>query len=125
MDMYEALVEAYVTIIEGCAVIPQIPILKNRKGEAWEAYPDFLALDFKKREAQIIEVTKSGDASGLIQKRNGQRDEIESYVKNHSLDEQIGFPIRWRFFIRGGKTQTKAARRLRELGFDAEIVTLE
>lgn len=127
MDLYEQLVETYLTVIEGCAVIPQVPILKNSSGENWSAYPDFLALNFGKQLAQVVEVNKSTSPqrmANLLRRRFEERLDIEHYIRNHILDQQLKFPFRWRFFIREAHRQA-AESILRELGFDAEISFLE
>lgn len=128
MDLYEQLVETYLTVIEECAVIPQVPIRENRKGEKWEAYPDFLALNFSKRMIQVVEVNKSTGAqriTNLIQRRFQERADIEHYVQNHTLSRQLNFAaLGWRFFIRQGHASVVNAM-LRDLGFEAEVTYLE
>lgn len=127
MDLYEDLVETYLTVVEGCAVIPQVPILKNRKGEDWSAYPDFLALRFRPQEAQIVEVKKSTGWQAvreLIEKRFAQKEEIEDYILKHTLDQRLDFPFRWRFFIRKVH-KSKAEKLILDLGFNAETTDLE
>jgi hypothetical protein len=103
MDMYEQLVQSYLTIFEHLAVIPQFPVLFNDKGKpcfhvgpgtvGWAAFPDFLALDMRSHQAQIIEVNKSPypDKIGrLVRRTLGNREKIESYVKWFVSD---AFPV--------------------------------
>jgi hypothetical protein len=110
MDMYEQLVSNYLTIFEHLAVIPQFPVLFNDKGEpcfhegpgslAWDAFPDFLTVDMRGHQAQIIEVNKSlyrDKISRLVRRTLGNRPKIQSYVKWFVSE---AFPIRWRFFVR-------------------------
>lgn len=59
MDFYEALVETYLTVVEGCAVIPQAPIREDIHGNPWEAYLDFVAINFQHRRIEVIEVSKA------------------------------------------------------------------
>jgi len=127
MDLYEQLVETYLTVIEECAIIPQVPIRENRKGEKWEAYPDFLALNFATPSVQIIEVNKSTDprrVKQLIRRRHEERADIEHYIENRTLDRQLKWAIGWRFFIR--RDHLKAAdATLRKLNFQADVKDLE
>jgi hypothetical protein len=129
MDLYEDAVESYLTICERCAVIPQVPILKDQEGQPWEAYPDFLALNFGQQQAWIVEVTKSrnwGSVKNLIQKRAIERPDIEAYIKRFTLNGQISdFGIEWRFFVRA-EHKTKAEGIAVEANFRAgSITTLE
>ncbi len=126
MDFYEALVETYLTVIEKCAVLPQVPILRDARGKPWEAYPDFLALDFKKRQIQIVEVTKAREERAVRRLAKdrldpGYRGNVENYVKTFTLDSQIDFAVRWRFFVR--EEHLTALRSV--TGKEAEAMALE
>jgi hypothetical protein len=133
MDLYEQIVEIYLTAVEGCAVIPQVPILQSTKGEPWEAYPDFLAVDFKKRRVSIVEVSKAGSRN-VAKKFSDKlqpdyRNNIEQYIKNKTLNNQLDFPIHWRFFVRKQHCQrlesALAFREYIETGGQAEVIPLE
>jgi len=134
MDMYEQLVESYMTIIEHLAVIPQFPVLFNDKGEpcfhetagtpAWDAFPDFLAVDLKGHEAQIIEVNKSeypDQIRHLVRRTLANREKIESYVKWFVSDT---FTIQWRFFVRD-KMVDRLKREIEAGGIQPSITKLE
>jgi hypothetical protein len=134
MDMYEQLVENYLTIFEHLAVIPQFPVLFNDKDEpcfhetpgalAWDAFPDFLAVDMRNRQAQIIEVNKSGypdQISQLVRRTLGNREKVESYVKWFVSDT---FPIQWRFFVRD-KMVDRLKREIEAGGIQPSITKLE
>jgi len=104
MDLYEEVVHFYLTVIEGCAVTPQVPILRSIEGKEWYAYPDFLALNFKDRLIQIVEVTKATDPKSSLKLaaklRPDHRDNVEHYIKTVTLDNQLSFEICWRLFVR-------------------------
>jgi hypothetical protein len=106
MDLYELLTQMYLTIQEGCAVIPQVPILRSIDGKPWNACPDFLAINFDAKLLEIVEVNKSNALSkirGLAERRlaMGHRDEIEHYVRTSTLSLQLdSFSVGWRFFVR-------------------------
>ncbi|MGA9059487.1 MAG: hypothetical protein WB763_23600 [Terriglobia bacterium] len=134
MDLYEELVESYLTIFEHLAVIPQFPVLFNDKDEpcfhespeklGWSAFPDFLAVDLRSHQAQIIEVNKSGYAdkiSDLMKRTLANREKVESYVKWFVPD---AFPIQWRFFVRE-KMVDRVKREIEAGGVQPSITTLE
>jgi len=104
MDLYEELVHFYLTVVEGCAAIPQVPVLRSIDDEPWYAYPDFLALDFKERSIQIIEVSKATTPSfpKLAEKlKPDHRKNVEHYIRTKTLNGQLpDFSICWRFFVR-------------------------
>jgi hypothetical protein len=110
MDFYEDVVEFYLTVMEGCAVIPQAPILKNKEGEDWTAFPDFIAINFQQKRVEIIEVTKSvfpNPVKRLADKLlPNHREHVEHYVINTTFAGQLHFPIHWRFFVRQMQEET-------------------
>jgi hypothetical protein len=110
MDFYEGIVEFYLTVVEGCAVIPQAPILKNKEGDDWIAFPDFVAVNFQKQRIEIVEVTKSaypGPVRWVARKLLPlYRENVESYVTNTTVARQLTFPIHWRFFVREAQRKT-------------------
>jgi hypothetical protein len=108
VDLYEALVEMYLTVFEGCAVIPQVPILEDVNGKGWEACPDFLAIDFREGRIQVVEVTKTLDGGAVKELANRKleahyRENVEHYVRTKTLAKQLQLPTHWRFFVRAGK----------------------
>lgn len=133
MDIYEQIVELYLTAIEGCAVLPQVPILQSIGGKPWEAYPDFLAIDFNKRRISIVEVSKSSSrdtAMNLAAKLQPEhRGNVEHYVKSSTLNNELNFPIHWRFFVRRSNIAVlQSAPAYREYigkGGQAEAIALE
>jgi hypothetical protein len=117
MDMYEQIVETFLTVREHRAVIPQFPVLFDDRGEPWEEdkgrkigwslYPDFLALGFgNRRGAQIIEVSKSMQRAKpreLVERTLSCRDKVQQYVRWFAADE--GLQIEWRFFVRQNQAE--------------------
>ena len=131
--MYEQLVETYLTVFERLAVVPQFPVLFDDKDEpwteghkvAWAAYPDFLAVQLKDHEAQIIEVSKSrskAKARELVQRLLGNREKIERYVKWFTSGD---FEIKWRFFVRDGVVLDTLESELKAKGIQATVTALE
>jgi hypothetical protein len=105
MDLNELLAQMYLTIREGCEVIPQVPILRSINNEPWEACPDFLAVHFRKQLLEIVEVSKDAarsKARALAEKlAPDNRKHIEQYVRNATLSHQLdSFSFGWRFFVR-------------------------
>jgi hypothetical protein len=110
MDMYEQLVEVYLTVHERRAVIPQFPVLFDERGEpwtegrkvGWSAYPDFLAVSFGANHgAQVIEVSKSmspDKPKDLVKRTANERQRIEQYVRWFVRNDAV--EIQWRFFVR-------------------------
>ncbi len=133
MDFYEQLVQTYLTVFEACPVLPQAAILRSTKDEPWEAYLDFLALDFVKRRIQVVEVSKATDpakASELAAKlRPEYRENVEHYIKGVTLNKHLEFPIHWRFFVRRSNASLlSSAQPFREYiaaGGQAEVTVLE
>jgi hypothetical protein len=131
MDFYEDVVEFYLTAIEGCAVIPQAPILKNKDGENWEAFPDFIAINFAERRVEIVEVAKSAYAAPVKRLAEkllpSHREHVEHYVLNTTFAGQLQVPIHWRFFVRQKQEATLRAQEAFR-GFDPNrvlVTTLE
>lgn len=133
MDIYEQIVELYLTVVEGCAVIPQVPILKSIEGKPWAAYPDFLGIDFNKRCIWIVEVSKSTSRETAInlaaKLQSEHRSNIEHYVKSSTLNSEVNFPIYWCFFIRRSNIEVlksaPAYREYTEKGGQVELFALE
>ncbi len=134
MDMYEQLVEVYLTVHERPAVIPQFPVLFDDRGEpwvegrkiGWSAYPDFLAVNLGANHgAQVIEVSKSMSSDkpkDLIERTCKNRDKVEQYVRWFARD--TGLKIEWRFFVR--QRQSKPLQdALRETAIPHDVTTLE
>jgi hypothetical protein len=134
MDLYEQLAEEYLTIFEHLAVIPQFPVLFDEKGQpcfheasgkrSWTAFPDFLAVDIKNRQAQVVEVNKSvypDQVSDLATRTLANRTKIEEYVMWFMAD---GYQIRWRFFVRLEMAEKLEARLLKG-GLQGSITPLE
>jgi hypothetical protein len=110
MNVYEQLVEFHLTVFEHLAVIPQFPVLFDDKDQpcfhespgklAYDAFPDFLAVDIKNHQAQIVEVNKSefpDQITRLANRTLANREKVERYARWFTSD---GFQFRWRFFVR-------------------------
>jgi hypothetical protein len=105
MDLHELLAQMYLTIREGCAVIPQVPIVRSIENKPWDACPDFLAIHFSKQLLEIVEVSKDGSRSkarDLAAKlASDHRSHIEHYVRTATLSHELAsFSLGWRFFVR-------------------------
>jgi hypothetical protein len=132
LDLYEDLVQLYLTVFEDCAIRPQVPIRKSLTGEDWEAYPDFLAIDFKKRRILIVEVSKAADrgvAGKFAEKLRSEeyRSNVEHYLRNTTLNNHLNdFMIQWRFFVRRANVSVleSGIREFIDTG-QAEVTTLE
>ncbi len=134
MDFYEQLVEEYLTIFEHLAVIPQFPVLFDEEGRpcfheapgnrSWAAFPDFLAVDPKNHQVELIEVNKSpylDQVRELARRTVANRTKIEEYVTWFMVDQ---YQIRWRFFVRL-EMADKLRARLSKGGLQAGITPLE
>ena len=134
MDLYEHLVEEYLTVFDHLAVVPQFPVLfgedwRPRFHEApgrtiWDAYPDFLAIDTRNRLAQIVEVTKSPGPNQvriLAGRALANRARVEEYVRWFTPDSS---QIHWRFFVRRERVDTLKTE-LEAGGLEAAITSLE
>jgi hypothetical protein len=133
MDAYEQLVESYLTIFEHLAIIPQFPVLFDEKDQprfhetpgtvAWAAFPDFLAIDTRNREAHLVEVNKSVGSGllGLVDRTVANRERVEAYTSWFASD---GFAIRWRFFVRRRQVEGFSGR-LAAAGIKPDVTALE
>ena len=117
MDLYEQLVGIYLTVFEHLAVIPQFLVLFDKKDQpcfaesegkrSFDACLDFLAVDIKKHQAQVVQVRKALAPDKTLQltnhlinkRRDGQTDGeiIERYIKWFVGE---GLAVQWRFFVR-------------------------
>jgi hypothetical protein len=128
-NLYEQVVQNYLGIFEHLILMPQFLVVFKGEGrvadERWQpcfwedvkgrssAYDkslDVLAVDVKRRVAQVVEVTKAptpgNQLANMLLLKRGEDDHltdgeiIERYVK-WFLGE--GFTVQWRFFFPGGK----------------------
>lgn len=140
MNIYEQVVELYLTQIEGCAVMPQLRIEKLPCGLSWKARPDFVAINFQANEIQIVEVTKraartSADRAAVDRLASKldppHRGSVEAAVQEIALANHLhDWPIRWRFFVRESfgallATHAEFSAYAFERNESPEIITLE
>ncbi|MGD0698069.1 MAG: hypothetical protein ABSB82_24905 [Terriglobia bacterium] len=140
MDLYEQLVGIYLTLFEHLALVPQFPVLFDAQGNpcfeesdgrrSYGAYPDYLAFDIKKRQAQVVQVRKVGARGGALQltdiltSANAQpdREKIVTYIKWFAGEE---FAVNWRFFVRAQNVKTLEDRLQEARQTSATITALE
>jgi hypothetical protein len=128
MDLYEQLVETYLTVFERNFVLPQpavklgtgdVPIGLFETGSNWDAWPDFIALDFEGKRIQIVEVSKStavSDVRGKLKKYEDKH--YEAWIRRVLPNTMNDFQITRRFFVRASVKEKLGATEL-------EISTLE
>lgn len=97
---YESTVMYYLAS-KGLFLSPQFSIPSGYDGE-WSC-PDFVGLDFAKKEINIIEVTTAYNVSGLLQKVNDRDNQwilkLQDYIKkNNIVDNTWSYVVR--VFIR-------------------------
>lgn len=107
MKLYEHLVEAYLTQIEGLAVIPQLQVHHDSTGDVWSARVDFLALDFASRSLHIVQVSSSRKLEKAVQLAKtlaeSHRARLEDGIREGPLHGELSdWAFRWRFFVRAG-----------------------
>lgn len=120
MDFYEQLVMVYLQMdtadkeqhpicCRDMFVLPQAKILKDEKGNEWEAYPDFVAINFAEKTIYNIEVTKNWVLSGFIENRSEiNRKTIEYYIRNEILKKQLSedeYKLIWILFVREARVE--------------------
>src|SRR2546427_12783466 len=109
-NISQQLVRDYLTIFEHLAVTPQFPVVFDDKDEpcfeesqarvSWKLYPDFLAVDLKRCQAQIVEVKKSPDRGvpdELVKRVLASREKAEQYVRWFTAC--CTFDVQWRLFV--------------------------
>jgi len=130
MDFYEEAVLFHLTAIRQMLVLPQAAILEHDSGgrETWSAYPDFLALDFKRPGIEVVEVTKLP----TLKKIRGKCDQVYLKKVEQIIREKIlrghlaSFPLNWHFIVRSqmiAKVQAEIDRN--SLGSIVEVSSLE
>ncbi|MGD0696530.1 MAG: hypothetical protein ABSB82_17050 [Terriglobia bacterium] len=142
MDLYEQLVGIYLTVFEHLAVVPQFPVLFDANNNpcfeespgkrTYAAHPDFLAVDIKRRQAQVVQVRKSQKSGEALQltdwlttkRPDGKTDAeiIGSYVKWFVGEE---FAVHWRFFVRAQNVNALEERLQQASQTAATITALE
>lgn len=142
MDLYEQLVGIHLTVFEHLAVIPQFLVLFDEKGQpvfaesegkrSFSACVDFLAINSKKRQAQVVQVRKALAkkealrlADQLTKKRpDGKTDGeiIDRYIKWFA---ERDFSVQWRFFVRAHNVEALEARLREERQTSVSVVALE
>ena len=135
MDLYEQVIQLYLTAFRLCFVLPQPPIKLSANGEplrlfekgaAWEAYPDFLALDLKSKRLEVIEISKSSDAGRVrrkIEERSDPqyRSKIQEWIQKTYPELGVDrYNIDWHFFVREA-----VARQVGQERQDVQVSTLE
>src|SRR2546426_1159097 len=131
MDFYEELTQMHLTVTEGCFVLPQAPLRQTLDGkDVWVAYPDFVALDFKKKRILVVEVTKGWHVSLAPKLIPEHRDRAEQLIRQELLNKLLDdWPIAWRFFVRRARMKqlqaTVALRQYVEQGGDVQVIALE
>ena len=101
MELYEPVIEILLTVIEKCFVLPQAP----SKVDSWEAYPDFVALDFTNKRILVVEVTKRSSLSDVRKTlgdklKQDYRAKVDEWIKMNLPDPINSYPVIRRFFVR-------------------------
>lgn len=97
MEIYEELVMNYLTKDEEVFINPQYSI-KDNSGTQWSC-PDFVALDFREREVQIVEVTTSYNITRLAQKINDRNNQWIRRLKQQLRNDNI-IDETWKFVVK-------------------------
>jgi hypothetical protein len=101
-SIYESIVLYYLTHEGKAFVSPQFSI-KAPTGKEWST-PDFLVLDFARREVQVVEVSVAANVDGLVHKVEQRDKQWINFLHKHLADLGQGFekwPIVVRVFVRG------------------------
>ncbi len=142
MDLYEQLVGIYLTVFEHLAVVPQFLVLFDEKDQPCFAESegkrsfgtclDFLAVDMKKRQVQVVQVRKALGpdktlqlTNHIIEKRpDGQTDGeiIGRYIKWFVGED---FAVQWRFFVRAQNVKALEERLQQAPQTTATVTALE
>lgn len=110
VDLYEQLVEFYLTVFENNFVLPQPPVKLGTNdqpiglfdsGSKWDAWPDFVALDFSRKRIQVVEVTKTLNLAEVKEKVEKYKDSrYDSWIRQVLPSSFSEFPIIRHFFLR-------------------------
>jgi hypothetical protein len=135
MDLYKQAVQLYLTGFRLCFVLPQPPIKLSasgqplrlfEKGAAWEAQPDFLALDLKGKRLEVVEVARGADAErvrGKIEEQSDPqyRSKIQEWIQKTYPELGFGkYKVDWHFFVR-----ETVAHQVGQERQDVQVSTLE
>jgi hypothetical protein len=131
LDVYEDIVMLYLSAKEGALIRPQVRILRqDPSGGPWEAYPDFLAINFLKPSIEVVEVSKAWDAPKDLASKltRPHRENVEQGVRELIPGARLDAPIFWRFFVRRERCGALRSRQeyrtfVQERGEEAAEVT--
>jgi len=82
---------------QGLFLSPQFSI-PNATVREWSC-PDFVALDFIKKQAQVVEVTIADNVRNLVAKIQNRENQWFQPLKSHLLERKVIDP-RWCFVVR-------------------------
>lgn len=130
MDYYEEAVLFHLTSIKHMFVLPQPAIVERDEfGKvSWEAYPDFLAVNFNEPSIEVVEVTKAWKIDKVREKCKASYLQIvERNIREKILQRELtSFSLNWHFIVRSALVE-----RVREeldkngLGSNARVTCLE
>jgi hypothetical protein len=104
--LYESIVLHYLTHEGRAFVSPQFSV-KGKSGRVWST-PDFVLLDFDKREVQIVEVSVDANPRKLLKKVAQRENQWIVPLKQQfaTISKEFDeWPIIVRIFVRGGHVQ--------------------
>jgi hypothetical protein len=138
MDLYERVVEIYLTEIKQCPVIPQFLAQFDqakkacrpfpRKEHSWQANPDFLIFDLERQQIEIASVCSSGRWDGVRENASkllGSIERIETYLKAIST-RPIELPVCLHFFVmKSQESKLRAYLQTERVNPEPQITALE
>ena len=117
---FEALVMQYLAS-QGLFLSPQFSVT-GTDGKEWSC-PDFVALDFAKRQVQIVEVTTAWDVSNLVKKVGNRDTQWFSLIRAQLLRRKI-IDESWSLVVRVFVRKDRSSELTRHFG-DARDVSVE
>ena len=132
MDLYEEMVQLYLTVLENCFVLPQFHVSVDANGKPWDASIDFLALNLGNKRIEVVEVSKAASpnkAAHFAEMLQGShRTNVEKFIGS-KLNRDLNYSITWRFFVRRANVERligqPAFREYVQAGGEAQVTAIE
>jgi hypothetical protein len=117
---FESVVMYYLAA-EGLFLSPQFSV-KDSSGGEWSC-PDFVALDFSKREVQVVEVTTAATVSGIVEKLEKREDQWFRHLRPQLARRGV-VDESWKYLVRVFVRESNVEM-IRQKLSDAEDVVVE
>lgn len=124
--LYEEAVMWYVTAGGQRFVCPQFRV--HASASKWDAYPDFVAVDFHAKTLYVIEVTIASNVSKIARRIASNGPETKKFLKENLKNDSVDFEdwaVKFRVFLRSTDACTRFSKLLKELFKKSDVSEVE